>query len=246
MDGLISLDNVSIRPIERELLELNEISSGYGLVLTEDDAHSLSQMRNRSVKENDRVEIGEGAVPEIVKKFCKSRFITQENYAYILEELTYLFYYIKTEVDDRITDTELIDELFSRFELECRGDIDTLESRETERIIRKINSGENYRKWFTERDELDYTDARGSRETPTEQVDETYGEDFFTGEEHADHDRYEKDAGEGEDQPDGEEFDLDAFDEFFDKAAALAEEEKRRDVAREDVDDDEKAEDDNG
>ena len=246
MDGLISLDNISVRPIETELIELNETSSRYGLVLTEDDAHSLSQMRNRSVKENDRVEIGGGAVPEIVKKFCTSRYITQDDYAYVLEEVTYLFYYIKTEVDDRITDKALIDELFSRFELECRGDVDTLESRETERIIRKINSGDNYRKWFTERDELDYTDAKGSRETPTEQVDEAYGEDFFTDDGHADHDKYESDVGEDENKPDGDEFDLDAFDEFFDKAAALSREERPGDLAKEDMDDDEKTEDDNG
>ena len=143
MDGLISLENISIRPIEQELLELNSISGGYGLVLSEEDAHSLSAMRNRAVKENDRVEIGSGAVPEIVKKFCTSRFVTQENYAYILEEITYLFYYIKTETDDKISDSELIDELFNRFELECRGSVDTLETREAERIIRKVNSGES-------------------------------------------------------------------------------------------------------
>ena len=183
--------------------------------------------------------MGAGAVPEIVKKFCTSRYITQENYAYILEEVTYIFYYIKTEVDDRISDGELIDELFSRFELECRGSVDTLESRETERIIRKINSGDNYRKWFAERDELEVTDARGSREAPTNQIEETYGEDFFSGDTPADHDKYEKDTGEGEDQPDGDEFDLDAFDEFFDKASVLLNQEEKHAQYKEETDDDE-------
>lgn len=244
MDGLISLENISIRPIETELLELNSVSENYGLVLTEEEAHSLSAMRNRSVKENDRVEIGSGAVPEIVKKFCTSRFVTQENYAYILEEVTYLFYFIKTETDDRISDSELIDELFGRFELECRGSIDTLENRECERIIRKVNSGENYHKWFAERDELDATDARGSREAPTQQIDEAYGEGFFGDDTPADHDKYERDVGEDENVPDDETFDLDAFDEFFDKAAALAKEDEKRDVAREDADDEEEDEND--
>lgn len=220
MDGLISLENISLRPIEQQLVELNEYSSAYGLTLSEEDTHSLAVQRNRAVRENDRVEIGSGAVPEIVKKFCTSRFVTQENYAYVLEEVTYLFYYIKTETDDGIGDADLIDELFSRFELECRGSVDTLETRECERIIRKVNSGENYRKWYAERDELDYTDAKGSREAPIDQVRETYGEAFFNDDTPADHDKYERDAGEGE-SVDDERFDLDAFDEFLDHTAAL-------------------------
>ena len=239
MDGLISLENISVRPIEKELLELNEVSEKYGLVLSEDDARSLSAMRNRSITENERVEIGSGAVGEIVKKFCTSRYVTNENYAYILEEVTYLFYFIKTETDDKISDGALIDELFGRFELECRGDIDTLESREAERIIRKVNSGDNYRKWFTERDELDYTDAKGSREASAEQVEEAYGEDFFLDDTLADHDKYETDDGEGEDQPDADKFDLDAFDEFFDSAAMLSREDEHSCSVKEYPDDDE-------
>ena len=246
MDGLISLDNISLQPIERELISLNEVSGKYGLTLSEDDAHSLSAMRNRSVKENERVEIGEGAVPDIVKKFCTSRYVTQENYAYILEEITYLFYFIKTETDDRISDGALIDELFGRFELECRGDIDTLEGRETERIIRKVNSGENYTKWYAARDELVRDEGKGSREAPDEQVRETYGENFFGDDTPADHDKYEKDVGEDENKPDGDEFDLDAFDEFFDKAAALSREDEKRDVARADADDEDGEDDENG
>ena len=247
MDGLISLENISIRPIEQELLELNSVSSGYGLVLSEEDAHSLSETRNRSVKENERVEIGGGAVPEIVKKFCTSRFVTQENYAYVLEEVTYLFYYIKTETDDRISDSELIDELFNRFELECRGSIDTLETRESERIIRKVNSGDNYRKWFADRDELFYTDAKGSREAPTDQIEAAYGDNFFNNEDTlADHDKYELDVGEGENEPDGDSFDLDAFDEFFDKAAALAREPEKHGAKADADDEDEKEDSENG
>ena len=250
MNGLISLENISVYPIEKELTELNEFSSKYGLVLSPDDVHSLSQMRNRSVRENERVEIGSGAVPEIVKRFCTSRYVTPENYAYILEEVTYLFYYIKTETDDRISDGELISELFSRFELECRGEIDTLENREAERIIRKVNSGENYKKWFTERDELEPAPGTGSREAPENQVRETYGDWFFNGDAPADHDKYEKEVAEDEMKEDDDDFDLDAFDEFFDKNAALMREEPKKDVAQEDVDDDDfgdgNTEDDNG
>ena len=70
MNGLISLENMSLRPVSKEILELNEVSSKYGLVLTEEEARELSDTRNKSIVENDRVEIGTGAVTKIIERFC--------------------------------------------------------------------------------------------------------------------------------------------------------------------------------
>lgn len=253
MNGLISFENLSLRPVSEEILALNEVSQNYGLVLTEEDAKELSEMRNKAIVENERVEIGVGAVPDIIKRFCTSRYVSKENYTYILNEVTYLFYYIKTETNDKISDHDLIEELFDRFELYCRGSIDTLEGREVERIIRKINSGDNYYKWYKDRDELDYNDEVGSREAGGvyEDTDKphtarqlrfsSYGEDFFDDDTVADHDMYE-------DEPDynADDFDasLDAFDEFYDQAAfENAQDEPKRDIAKEDMDDEEDKED---
>lgn len=77
MNGLISLENMSLRPVSKEILELNEVSSKYGLVLTEEEARELSDTRNKSIVENDRVEIGTGAVTKIIERFCTSRYITK-------------------------------------------------------------------------------------------------------------------------------------------------------------------------
>lgn len=253
MNGLISLENVSLRPVSEEILALNEVSRNYGLVLSEEDARELSEMRNKAIVENERVEIGVGAVADIIKRFCTSRYITEENYTYVLNEVTYLFYFIKTETDDKISDADLIEELFTRFELYCRGSIDTLEGREVERIIRKINSGDNYYKWYRDRDELDYSDAVGSREAEGiyEDTDKphtarqlsfsSYGEDFFADDTVADHDMYEDDLDYNADDFD---VSLDAFDEFYDQDAfENAPEEERRDIAKEEMDDEEEKKD---
>jgi len=243
MNGLISLENISLRPVSKEILALNEISENYGLVLTEEDARELSEMRNKAIVENERVEIGVGAVTDIIKRFCTSRYITKENYTYVLNEITYLFYYIKTETDDKISDADLIDELFSRFELYCRGSIDVLESREAERIIRKINSGEHYFDWYKDRDELGYNGEVGSREAEGvyEDTDKphtarklrfsSYGEDFFAGDTVADHDMYEEDLDYNADEFD---VSLDAFDEFFEHdALENVPDDIRREIAKE-------------
>jgi len=155
MNALITLENFALQPVDDKILALNDVSREYGLVLTAEDAKELSEIRERSLKDNERLEIGLGAMEGIIRRFSRSSFINQENYAYVIAEVTDLFYYIKTETDDRISDNELLDELYLRFEQRCRGSVDLLLGREGEILIRKINAGENYEKWFGASDNAD-------------------------------------------------------------------------------------------
>ncbi len=206
MNSLISVEHLTPMPLTKEILALNEISGEHGLVLTEEEARELSETRRDALVENDRIEAGAGAVPLIVRRFCASRFATKENYAYILNEITDIFYYIKTETDDGIGDEELIDELFNRFELNCRGDMDMLEAREVERLIRKINAGDRYAAWYAEDDAFE----KGARETPDNLLAETREED---GEPSADDEAYESVNREMEEE---ERVDLDPYEDFAD------------------------------
>ena len=214
MNGLISFENIALQPVSKEILDLNIVSQNYGLVLSEEEARELSDIRNTALTENERIETGVGAVAKIIKRFCTSHYITQENYTYVLNEVTSLFYYIKTETEDKVSDDELIDDLFRRFELRCNGSVDTLVSVEGERIIRKINSGEHYYEWFADRDELDYDSGTGMREAPSDTVYESYGEDYFDEDDRADHDYYEEDDDYDYDGDDV--FDVDVYDDFYD------------------------------
>lgn len=241
MKELISFENISLQPITEHILSLNEVTGKYGLVLSEKDARELSDTRNKAVSENERIEIGFGAVPAIVEKFCRSRYVNNENFTYILNEVTYLFYYIKTETDDGISDSELIDELFKRFELQCRGSIDVLENREVGRIIRKINSGDKYFEWYKDRDELDYDSRTGARDTPENMLEDQFGREHFDhNDTPADHDNYESDTLDVI-SAEADKIDyLDAFDEFLEKEAVINKPtNERRDVAKEEADDDE-------
>ena len=155
MKELIVLENFAVQPISEEILALNEVTKEYGITLTPEEAKELSEIREKALAENERIEIGVGAMEGIIKRFSRSSYITKENYAYILSEIAEVFYYIKTETDDKISDNALLDELFVRFEQRCRGSVDTLLAKEAEIIIRKVVSGENYVEWFGERDAED-------------------------------------------------------------------------------------------
>lgn len=214
MNGLISFESIALQPVSKEILDLNPVSMEYGLLLSEEEARELSDTRNTALTENERIEIGVGAVEKIIRRFCTSHYVTQENYSYVLNEVTALFYYIKTDTEDRISDNDLIEELFRRFELRCNGSVDTLVSVEGERIIRMVNSGDNYYDWYADRDELDYDSGTGMREAPRDSVYEAYGEDYFEDDERTAHDDYEDD--DTYDYDDDDIFDVDAFDEFYD------------------------------
>lgn len=218
MNGLISIKNISLQPVSREILTLNTVSSEYGLVLTEKEAVELSDTRNKALSETDRLEMGFGAVEKIIKRFCTSHYINKEDYSYVLNEITYLFYYIKTETDDKISDDDLISELFTRFEISCQGSVDTLESREVERIIRKVNSGDHYYEWFADRDELDYDSKTGMRQASQDIIRDSYGENYFDDDSPADHDRYTDD--DEYDYGDDDSFDSDPYDDFYDSERA--------------------------
>jgi len=239
MNELIPFENLSLRSYSKEILDLNEVSKEYGLVLSEEEAKELSETRNRAVTENDRIEIGMGILPEIMKMFCKSRYVNPENYAFVLNEVTYLFYYIKTETDDKIKDADLIKDLFERFELKCRGNIDILEGREAEMIIRKINSGKNYEKWYTYRDELINSDPLKSTDdnSPVSIINEVYDEKFFDTEDVADHDYYEKDVFDGLYEESESGFNFDVFDDFYnEKSMTDTTESTNSDAAVEELD----------
>ncbi len=138
---LRQLENAAIT---RDLLATNERTAEYGLVLTESQARELVEIRNRSLRENERIELGSGAILQIIDKFCTSSYINSQNYAQTLGELLDIFYYFKTESRDRISDKDLIDIMYELFEGPCHGSTELLAGRDLESLLRYVNEGRDY------------------------------------------------------------------------------------------------------
>ncbi|MBE6725487.1 MAG: hypothetical protein E7576_09905 [Ruminococcaceae bacterium] len=171
MDGLIPIESLAPQPVTKELLALNETTWERGLTLTEEEARELSETRSRALRENDRIEFGSEVMRKILERFSASRYLDQSTWADTLNEITYYFYYIKAETEDKISDTDLVEEMFTRFELYCRGDIDRFEGKEIERIIRKVNMGDRYGTWYGDEDD---DPASLGRMTPGNLLDDVY------------------------------------------------------------------------
>ena len=125
--ALISNNNaLAERQVMDKILLCNETTKKYGLFLTERQALALSQTRTASLKETKRIEFGNGIIDKMIMAMCDSPYITQEIYEDTLHELINLFYDLKNDTWDRVSDAALIDFIKTSFNGCCHGSIELL------------------------------------------------------------------------------------------------------------------------
>ena len=125
----------------QKVMEMNRQTERFGLSLTQEEAKLLVENRNLVLKEQQRVEFGEGILPKLIFAFCDSAYIDQENYAETIARLQEIFYTFKNETLDEITDDELIQLMKEQYEMQCHGDLDYLESTCLSDFARVIRAG---------------------------------------------------------------------------------------------------------
>lgn len=111
----------------RKVIKTNESTERFGLCLTEQDAKLILEERKNSLAEQKRIEFGEGIATKIIYEFCDSDYIHQSNYVDTIIRLQEIFYLYKNEMQDEITDDELLHLMKEQFENLCFGDFDYLE-----------------------------------------------------------------------------------------------------------------------
>ena len=61
----------------QKVMEMNRQTERFGLALTQEEAKLLVENRNLVLKEQQRVEVGEGILPQLIFAFCDSAYIDQ-------------------------------------------------------------------------------------------------------------------------------------------------------------------------
>ncbi len=124
-----------------KVIETNKTTEQFGLVLSEQDAKLILEERKDTLQKQKRVEFGEGIVPKIIYEFCDSNYIDQNNYVDTIIRLQEIFYLYKNEMQDEITDDELLHLMKEQFELICFGDLDYLEGTCLANFAQAIRAG---------------------------------------------------------------------------------------------------------
>lgn len=113
-----------------DILQMNEQTRHYGLLLSETEARELIESRNRAILEQGRVELGIDSLKKIITVFSSSAYINLSDYAPLLNELVEIFYFMKSETHDRISDDELINIMKELFDGPSRGSVELLKHRD--------------------------------------------------------------------------------------------------------------------
>jgi len=124
-----------------EIINCNEITFQYGLMLSQAEAQELVETRSEALKRYERIGFTGGIINKLIMEFCDSPYLSQFNYAATLNELIETFYYFKNETLDEISDDELISLMKQYFDQNCQGSIELLQNRELETLAHNIRFG---------------------------------------------------------------------------------------------------------
>ena len=127
------MDDNRLLPLQQQLIaahqevrECNGYSQQFGLTLSEPEITELVACREEALRASGRIEFGGGILPKLIRAFCDSPYIEQDNYATTLAELQEAFYYFKTEAMDRFSDDELIEFMVTVFNGRAQGSAEYL------------------------------------------------------------------------------------------------------------------------
>ena len=82
-----------------DLAVCNEATAKHGLRLTEPQMMELVERRGEALRATGRVEFGRGVVCELVRGFCDSPSLSQENYAEAIADVQDVFYRRKEDAE---------------------------------------------------------------------------------------------------------------------------------------------------
>lgn len=107
-------------------LRWNPVTSRFGLTLTERQAQALARTQAEALSHTGRIEFGGGVVCELVQAFCDSPYLSPVNYEQTLHQLIELFYWLKNETGDHVSDGDLVQVMKSAFDGPCQGSLEVL------------------------------------------------------------------------------------------------------------------------
>jgi len=147
-NGGVKMDGFMMEPAQipqekrRDMLaRCNDRSARYGLTLSEAGLERLLAERSDALRQTGRLEVGEGILPTLVDAFRSSPYLLSSNYEETLSMLQELFYELKNECRDLVSDQELVDAMALIFNEAAQGSVDFLSDLDWRTIYRVAVTG---------------------------------------------------------------------------------------------------------
>ncbi len=123
------------------ILETNEYTARFGLELSKEDAQMIVSSRKTVLRQLGRVEFGKSVTDAVIKEFCDSQYIDQNNYTETVIRLQEIFFTFKNETMDQLSDDELLHFMREQFDGVCSGDLDYLEETVLPTFAQAVRNG---------------------------------------------------------------------------------------------------------
>jgi len=125
-----------------QLRKTNELAYTYGNVLSETQLHSLIRAEEDTLRDYGRLEFGEGILPRLLYAFCDSPLITKSDYFDTLCTLQELFYAYHDELNDAMSDDELLEAMHNLFHGRAQGSLEYMGNISPIHLVRALNGEE--------------------------------------------------------------------------------------------------------
>ena len=125
------------------ILDCNTHTAQYGLTLDPGQAAALAETRENALRRSGRIEFGAGITEKLIMTFCDSPYISQDDYEATLHELTLIFYDMKNETWDAVSDDELLGSMREAFDVYCHGSADILAGSVMPQLAKHIHRGDD-------------------------------------------------------------------------------------------------------
>ena len=109
-----------------ESAALSEAGAPFGLTLSPSQTAALQKTEEQSLERTGRVCFGQSILPRLAAAFAGSPHIQAGDWADTLGEMTELFYALKRETEDWLSDDELISRMARAFEDPAQGALSLL------------------------------------------------------------------------------------------------------------------------
>lgn len=93
----------------QKLIKLNDESINYGLILKEKDIEEIMKNTNETLKRIGRIETSTNTLEKIIEFVYSSPYTDKDNYIENINDMQEVFYYLKSQVLDLLSDDEVID-----------------------------------------------------------------------------------------------------------------------------------------
>ena len=109
-----------------ESTALNRAAAPFGLSLSPAQAAALQRQEGQALERTGRLCFGASILPRLAAAFAGSPYVDARDWAQTLGELAELFYTLKNETQDALSDEELILRMARTFDGPAQGSLDLL------------------------------------------------------------------------------------------------------------------------